>query len=187
MEFMNLAKLYEWAKVQRYSIKTGKFKDAGAEYREMDAEEKALLQTMVNDVLGQFKRAVGEGRKLKPEQVDAVADGRILSGAQAKAAHLVDELGTLQDAINEAGKLGNIKKKPKVVYAEKARKRGWMDFMLDDGPGSRDESRAPVGAMDGVVARLARAVLSGGDTESNAEGFSPVLAPGVYWLWKGAR
>jgi protease-4 len=186
MEFMNLSKLYEWAKVQRYSIKTGKFKDAGADYREMQPEERALMQTMVNDVLAQFKRAVGEGRKLKPDQVDAVADGRILSGAQAKADHLVDELGTLQDAINEAGRLGKIKKKPKVVYSEKPRTHGLLDLMLDDGP-PRDESRAPLGTGSDLVTRIARAFLSGGESEAQGESAVSLLSPGVYWLWKGAH
>ena len=75
MQFTNLEKLYDWAKVSRYSIKTGKFKDAGAEYRPMTAEERSLLQAMVDDTLSQFKAAVAEGRRLSRREVDAVADG----------------------------------------------------------------------------------------------------------------
>ena len=44
MSFANLKKLYEWAKIERFSIKTGKFKDSGAEYRDMNPEEKAYFQ-----------------------------------------------------------------------------------------------------------------------------------------------
>jgi protease-4 len=175
MEFANLEKLYEWAKVQRYAIKTGKFKDVGAEYREMGPEERALLQTMVDDVLSQFKQAVSEGRKLTLEQVTEVADGRIFSGSQAKAAKLVDELGTLQDAINEAGKLAGIDGKPNVVYPEKARPR-WMDLILDDGSQEErsESSNSLVGALTSIL---------NGHVEKAVTG----LEPGIYWIWTGAR
>jgi hypothetical protein len=65
MELANLEKLYEWAKVQRFSIKTGKFKDAGAEYRKMEPEERKLLQDMIDTTLVDFKAAVAKGRKLE--------------------------------------------------------------------------------------------------------------------------
>ncbi len=175
MEFANLEKLYEWAKVQRYAIKTGKFKDVGAEYREMGPEEKALLQNMVDDVLTQFKQAVVDGRKLTLEQVSEVADGRIFSGSQAKNAKLVDELGTLQDAINEAAKMAKIEGKPDVVYPEKARPR-WMDLILEDP--SREErsetSSSLVGALTGILTGHVEKAVTG-------------LEPGIYWIWTGAR
>jgi protease-4 len=182
MEFANLQKLYDWAKVQRYSLKTGKYKDAGATYREMTPEERGLLQGMIDDVLGQFKQAVSTGRKLSMEEVTAIADGRILSGSQAKAAKLVDELGTLNDAIREAGKLANIKDKPRVVYSEKQR-QGLLDLFLEDS--SSDESseaspsRVQLNSASSVIA-LFEKWLSGG-----ASGVSQP-APGVYWLWSGA-
>src|SRR4029077_13140783 len=75
MEFANLEKLYEWAKIKRFSIKTGRFKDVGAEYREMTADERALLQNMVDDVLSQFTLAVSEGRNIPLETVKEIADG----------------------------------------------------------------------------------------------------------------
>lgn len=175
MEFANLEKLYEWAKVQRYAIKTGKFKDVGAEYREMGPEEKALLQNMVDDVLTQFKQAVADGRKLTLEQVTEVADGRIFSGSQAKNAKLVDELGTLQDAINEVGKMAKIEGKPEVVYPEKARPR-WMDLILDDSSHEdrSESSNSLVGAVTGILTGHVEKAVTG-------------LEPGIYWIWTGAR
>jgi protease-4 len=175
MEFANLEKLYEWAKVQRYAIKTGKFKDVGAEYREMGPEERALLQTMVDDVLSQFKQAVSEGRKLPIEQVSEVADGRIFSGNQAKKAKLVDELGTLQDAIDDVAKMAKIEGKPEVVYPEKSRP-AWIDLVLDDG--SREDrsegSSSLVGALTGILSGHVEKAVTG-------------LEPGMYWIWTGAR
>jgi protease-4 len=182
MEFVNLQKLYEWAKVQRYAIKTGKFKDVGAEYREMSAEERQLMQNMVDDVLSQFKKAVSAGRKLSMEQVTAIADGRIFSGQQAKAAKLVDELGTLQDAIDEAAKEAKLTGKPRVVYPERQDRNRLLELFLDGGASKDDESSlSDAAGATGILERLARVVLGREGAESQ------LPAPGIYWLWKGAH
>ncbi len=177
MEFVNLAKLYDWAKVHRYALKTGKYKDAGAEYREMQPEEKALLQGMINDVLGQFKAAVSAGRKLTMQQVDAIADGRIFSGQQAKAAKLVDEVGTLDDAVNEAAKLAKIKGKPEVVYPERGRRK-LIEMLMDDGRSEDAESETPSRGAGAWIARWL------GLPES-VNPIRPMLNPGIYWIWTG--
>ncbi len=173
MQFANLSKLYEWAKVKRYSLTTGKYKDAGAEYREMTAEEKALLQAMINDVLGQFKAAVRDGRHLSAEAVTAVADGRIFSGSQAKALKLVDELGGIQEAVEEVAKLAKIKGEPKIVYPSKSHKN-IFDFIPTDDDAADEESRAS-GWLKGAVGQLI----------GQAQNVSQSLEPGIYWLWKG--
>lgn len=182
MEFANLAKLYEWAKIKRYVIKTGKFKDAGAEFRDMTEEERALMQGMVDDVLVQFKQAVAEGRKLPMEKVNLIADGRILSGSQAKRLALVDQLGTLQDAIDDAAKLGGIEGKPKVIYPEK-RQRWWLEMLEDGREDSESESRAFVDSARGVVRGLRLLGQLAGGLETPAPASS--VAPGIYWLWRG--
>lgn len=189
MEFVNLEKLYEWAKIKRYSIKTGKFKDAGAEYHEMTPEARALLQGMVDDVLLQFKQAVVDGRKLPMEKVDAIADGRILSGAQAKAANLVDELGTIQDAIAEAAKLGGIQGEPRVVYPQPP-KRTFFDVLMDDSRGEESSTEAEVGLAGASLLERLMFALVGGLREST-EGVggrpTPSFNPGIYWLWNGTH
>lgn len=186
MEFANLEKLFEWMKISRYSIKTGKFKDAGSPNREMTAEERELLQGMVDDVLLQFKQAVADGRKLRMEEVDLIADGRIFSGSQAKKAKMVDELGTLQDAVNEAGRQGGIKGKPDVVYSEKKRRSGLLEFLLESDRSGEDRAD---GISNASLMALALRVLRGADLSSesvlDSEFASPT--PGVYWLWNAAR
>jgi protease-4 len=176
MEFANLEKLYDWAKVQRYSIKTGAFKDAGADYRGMTPEERQLLQRMVDDVLVQFKTAVQEGRKLTAEQVTALADGRIFSGAQAKAAKMVDELGGIQDAILEAGKLAGIKDKPRVLFPEPKRSR-MLDLLLDSDRGEDEEAES---ALSGSLLRQWVFRELGVKAPQG-------LPAGIYWLWNLGR
>lgn len=133
MEFANLSRLYNWAKVERYVVKSGKFKDTGSEYRPMEPHERELIQTMIDNVLGQFKKAVSLGRKIPMEKLSQLADGRIFTGEQAVRAGLADELGGIQEAIDIAAKLGGIKGEPEIFYAPPPKRR-----LLDLVTGSDD-------------------------------------------------
>jgi protease-4 len=180
MEFMNLKKLYDWAKVERYSIKTGKFKDSGAEYREQSAEEKEYFQNLVNDTLTQFKGAVSEGRKMTPEEVTAVADGRVFTGVQAKRLKLIDEIGTLDDAVQYIAKEAKLKGKPKLVYPSKKNK-GLQDLLLgskDDEGGFEEEEQSLVDRLVAGIADRITGVKSTG---------AQVLPAGIYAIWNGYR
>lgn len=96
-------------------IKSGKHKDIGSPARPMTAEERKILQDLIDDAYGQFVQAVADGRKLPVEVVKPLADGRIYSGNQALANHLVDQLGDSHDALMLAAKMGGIKdEKPRV-------------------------------------------------------------------------
>ncbi len=89
-------------------IKSGKHKDIGSPGRAMTAEERGILQGLIDDAYGQFVQAVADGRKMTVAQVKPLADGRIYSGSQALKLGLVDELGDSRDALMLAAKLGGI-------------------------------------------------------------------------------
>lgn len=125
MEFANLEKLYEWAKVSRFSINSGKFKDSGAEYRSMRPDERALFQDLINDVYTQFKQAVIDGRKLSSEVVSQYADGRVMTGKQAVQLGFADTLGTLDDAIKIAAETANLGTDYKLFEIPKKRPGLW--------------------------------------------------------------
>jgi protease-4 len=108
MEFANLEKLYEWAKISRFTIATGKYKDSGNEFRAMRDDEKELFQSMINEVWEQFKQAVADGRKLKPEEVEPYADGRVFTGAFAVKKGLADQEGTIDSAYEVAAELAGL-------------------------------------------------------------------------------
>lgn len=94
----------------------GKYKDTGSPLRPMRPDEKALLQGMLDDIYGQFIRAVAQGRGMEETQVRKLAEGRVYTGAQAKAAGLVDETGNFYDAVRLAGDLAGIRGEPKIEY-----------------------------------------------------------------------
>lgn len=81
------------------SVKTGKFADALTISRPKTPEELAVLQRMVDWIYGEFVGKVADSRKLEPAAVEAIAQGRVWSGTEAKKIGLVDELGGLDSAI----------------------------------------------------------------------------------------
>jgi len=101
-------------------VKAGAFKDIGNIARPMTPEERRVLQTLLDDVHGQFIDAVARGRKLPREQVLQFADGRVFSGTQALSLKMVDALGGLEEAVNAAAKLANLPTPPAV---ERPRRR----------------------------------------------------------------
>lgn len=115
METANVEGLLKKIGVEGIVVKSGKFKDVGSPLRKMTVEEQALLQSVMDDVHKQFIDAVVEGRAMEVATVQALADGRIFTGRQAKEAKLVDELGNLEDAIQLAADLAGIEGEPKVV------------------------------------------------------------------------
>lgn len=118
MEFANTQKLYQWAKIERFVIKAGKFKDVGSPLKVMTPEERGLLQGMATNIHDQFKKAVKERRKMEQKDVDEYADGRVMTGEQAQKVKLVDELKTFDEVILEAKKLGGLTEKDPVIYPE---------------------------------------------------------------------
>jgi protease-4 len=97
------------------AIKSGKFKDIGSPMRDMTPEERKLLQGLIDDSYEQFVAAVADGRKMTVDKVKLLADGRIFTGRQAKDIGLVDRLGDLQDALDDAGDLAGIGHNPRVI------------------------------------------------------------------------
>jgi protease-4 len=119
MEIPNLEGLMDKVGIRSTTIKSGKFKDIASSMREMTPEERRLLQNLMDDVHEQFIQAVAEGRGMTFEEVAAFADGRIFSGKQAKDIGLVDELGSLEFAIEITAELAGIEGEPKIVEREK--------------------------------------------------------------------
>lgn len=118
VKFPNLTEIFDKIGYHSEVVKSGKLKDICAMNRPMTAEEKALLQDIIDNVHQQFVRAVVERRKLPREQVLNLADGRIFSGEQALKSGLIDQYGNFTDAIMVASKLAGMKKEmPPLVYS----------------------------------------------------------------------
>jgi protease-4 len=130
LKLSNIEALMDKIGIKSYTLKTGRFKDSGSPLRELSKEDRAMLQAVIDNTHEQFVRAVAAGRKLPVEEVRKIADGRILSGEQAMGMKLVDRLGSLQDAIEEAGRLAGIKGEPEVIQSPK-KKIDYWDVLVD--------------------------------------------------------
>ncbi|MCC6278583.1 MAG: signal peptide peptidase SppA [Oligoflexia bacterium] len=131
MEFANLGGLYQWAKVDRYVVKSGNYKDIGSEFRPMRPEERQIIQGMIDNVHMQFKKAIATGRNMKLERVSGLADGRIFSGEQAVNLGLADSLGGLEEAVDQVAKLAGIKGEPEIITPP-PKGTGFIDFIMQN-------------------------------------------------------
>jgi protease-4 len=121
MRLPNMEGLLKKIGVRYEVIKTGEFKDTGSISRPLTAEERALLEEMLDDIHDQFTTVVSEERGIAKDEVARFADGRVMSGRQAQEMGLVDRLGGFRDAVLLAGDLAGIDGDPVLV---RPRRRG---------------------------------------------------------------
>jgi len=95
----NYSGLYDKLGMEFETVQTGQYKDMGSNSRPLTANEKAIIQSYVDDAFDQFIGAVTTGRHMDEAQVRQLADGRIYSGVQAQANGLIDQLGSLDDTV----------------------------------------------------------------------------------------
>lgn len=87
------------------SVNSHKHTDMYSLMRPLDKDELDYMQASVEDIYSQFVNVVSEGRDLEPSYVDDIAQGRVWTGAEGLRIGLVDEIGTLEDAIKYAASL----------------------------------------------------------------------------------
>lgn len=90
------------------SVGSNKHSDMFSLMRPFDTKELAYMQASVEDIYESFVNLVADGRKMAPSAVDAIAQGRVWMGSDALEIGLVDEIGTLKDAIAYAAGLAGI-------------------------------------------------------------------------------
>src|SRR6266478_6808966 len=76
-EWVNYGDLMRWAKLKPEVLTVGEFKDTGDPSRDMTPKERAYLQSLIDNMYGQFVKAVADGRHAKVDDIKAVADGRV--------------------------------------------------------------------------------------------------------------
>ncbi len=118
-EFQNRSAFYETNGTSFYISKSGEFKDMGGDWRGLSDEEKRYADQTVEEAYDRFVKEVAQDRNLSLSKVKDLADGRVYTGAKARELGLVDDFGSLDDAIDAAAKLAGIEGKPEVIYANK--------------------------------------------------------------------
>jgi protease-4 len=129
MQLSNVEELLKKIGVKGYNIKSGPNKDIGSPFQPLSPEGREILQSLVDNVHSQFVSAVAKARGIDEAKVRKLADGRVYSGAQAKELGLVDQFGTLEDAIELAAKRVGLEETP-AVYHSRPAKESWWDKLF---------------------------------------------------------
>lgn len=119
----NISELAENWGIKEEAVTSGPYKNMLSPFKEMDEGERAIVQEIVDEMFNHFVDVVVEGRSMDREKVLSLADGRIYSGQQAKELGLVDELGFLDDALEEAAQMAGIEDPTVIRY-----KSSWSAF-----------------------------------------------------------
>ncbi len=117
--------------IQPEIFKSGKYKDIFRGLRPLSDEERALLQQYVDEFYEQFVNAVAEGRKLPVERVRELATGQPYTGVQALQLGLVDQLGSLEDAVRIARDFAGVPEAEVIEYRPPA--PGLLDLLFGRG------------------------------------------------------
>lgn len=130
MEFMDLSKLYEFAKVSPQTVKAGRYKDAGNPSRALTPEESDMMNKLIAGVHQQFIDDIMKKRadRIKGD-IKEIAQGQIFSGENAKALGLVDEIGSLWTAGREIQKTIKTKDEFALKFIKKKKHLGLLDLM----------------------------------------------------------
>ena len=92
-------KLLEKLGVEADVIKSGRNKAMGSGFEDLTEEQRAIYQSVVDEMFGRFVWVVAEGRGMSVERVRQIADGRVYTAAQAKDNGLIDEICSYEDAV----------------------------------------------------------------------------------------
>ncbi len=121
-QFTNLKSLIDWFGVKIEVIKSGKLKDFGSSFRDMTDEERAYWTNQSDRLHKVFIDDIARVRPIDKAQLISIADGRVLSGVEAKDVKLIDDFGGIYEASKVMYKDLGIKLKdgelPTIYYPE---------------------------------------------------------------------
>jgi len=130
-EWVNYGDLLKWAKLKNIVLKTGEFKDTGNPARDLTPAEQAYMQSLIDNMFGQFVQAVADGRGMKFDDVKSIANGKVWTGEQALGMKLIDNIGDFEAVVKDTAKSVGISGEPTLVHPEKDRKT-LLDLLVGD-------------------------------------------------------
>lgn len=147
-----LKTLYRKIGIDSQVVKSGEHKDILSSTKFLSKEEKEILQKLIDSTYEQFVEEIAINRKIDKEEVKKFADGRIFSGTQAMELGLVDQIGSLSDAVDLAADLAEIEEpitidlSPKKSFLQKVTGSSMME-MLENAGINAFYSRIPLWIM----------------------------------------
>lgn len=105
---LNMKELMDNIGIKDTTITSGKNKTIMSSTSEMTDEQVRIMQSMVDEMYDQFLDVVSTGRSIDKKDLKPIADGRVYTARQAKENGLIDEIGTLDDAIDGVANMAGL-------------------------------------------------------------------------------
>jgi len=128
----NLKKLQNEIGLKREVLLRGKFADSFNLFEKLSPEAYQKVDALIGEGYQRFLEHVAEGRKMKPEQVDSIAQGRVWIGQAAKSIGLVDELGGFNRAVAVAKELAKLDQNSRVRLVEYPKRTTFFDALFGE-------------------------------------------------------
>jgi len=125
-----VSELFNKIGVHFYVVKSGKYKDIGSPFKKMSPEEREVIQSLINNIYDQFVSDVAKARGVKVESIRKIADGRVFTGTEAKGLGLVDEIGSLNEAVERLSRDLGYRYRLETVVLRK--KKGFFEKLSEE-------------------------------------------------------
>ncbi len=132
MEYPVVKKLFDKIGIDYVVIKSKPHKDIASPFRYPDDDEKMLLKNTILDVYDQFITDVADNRGIPKDSVEKIADGRVITGRQAKEYGLIDATGGRDVAIDIMKKVLNLNVDDKIELIEIKKKKSLVEFLMEN-------------------------------------------------------
>jgi len=126
----NFSKLYEKLGITSEELTYGRRSNIFSTFRPLSKEEVVLLSEQIAWIYDKFLTKAAEGRNLTKDRVNEIGQGRVWTGRQAQALGLVDALGGLTEAIEEAKRLAGIPAAESVRLDVRPRRSSWWGSLF---------------------------------------------------------
>jgi protease IV len=126
----NLHGLYDKLGVTKDAVERGRHAGIDSDYTPLTADERDKLREGIDESYHDFVTKVATARRRSYQDIDAVAQGRVWLGSQAKDHGLVDELGGLDTALAAVKKKANIPASESVTLTMYPGRRSLLDMLL---------------------------------------------------------
>ena len=128
---MNLKGLYDKIGINKEIISHGKFSGMDSDYASYTPEERDKVRGLMEDFYNKFVAKVAESRKMTPEAVDKIAQGRVWTGEQAKVVGLVDEVGGIGKALEILKKSAKISPEASVQFVDYPAHKTLLELLMN--------------------------------------------------------
>jgi protease IV len=153
--------LYDKVGLNTEVIARGALSGALSDLQPFTTDERAAWTGLLQETYSQFVGKAAEGRKMTFQELEKLAQGRVYSGHAAKGLKLVDEMGTLKDAIIDAKKLAGLKPDEPVELLMLPRSQGLLEQLLGgDSVAGEVDSIMPEAGKILLQAKLWKRMLS---------------------------